>query len=55
VSDADGKSSEEESDKSSEEEGDEVIKVTTSAGTATIIASDILATNGVIHAIDTVV
>jgi len=55
VSDDDGKSSEEESDKSSEEEEDDVIKVTTSAGTATIIASDILATNGVIHAIDTVV
>ena len=47
--------SEEESAESSEEDDDEVIKVTTVAGTATVIDSDIIALNGVIHAIDTVV
>jgi len=47
--------SEEESAESSEEEDNEVIKVTTAAGTATVIDSDIIALNGVIHAIDTVV
>jgi len=47
--------SEEESAESSEEEDNEIIKVTTAAGTATVIDSDIIALNGVIHAIDTVV
>jgi len=53
--DDDDKSSEEESAESSEEDDDEVIKVTTVAGTATVIDFDIIALNGVIHAIDTVV
>jgi uncharacterized surface protein with fasciclin (FAS1) repeats len=55
VDDQDAKSSSEESAESSEEEDNDVIKVKTVAGSAAIIAADILALNGVIHAIDTVV
>ena len=48
-------SSEESADSSEEEEDDDIVKVKTASGTATVIVPDILALNGVIHAIDTVV
>ena len=48
-------SAEESAESSEEEDDDEVVTVKTTAGSATVLAVDIIALNGVIHAIDTVV